>query len=396
MTAGLLLLTACTTFDRDGEDPAGSCEWLPYHFNACAVPLPVDSQDAFLPAGAYFIDTSSPTPTLVDVNDVEPLTEQQLTVEIIEQDEGPELVLLVFQRFTLEQGATLRGWSRDIPSRPLVLASWNQMSINGNIDVRSYQQGDNERPLGAGGDEVFCTVGDSNGTRSLLALGGGGGGGFGANGAGSGRVGAELGGEGGESTPVPQTVRGGCRGGLGVTGNGADGGMYGSGGGAVLLASRMEIVLADATIEAGGAGGEPTPFPLVGGGGGGGSGGFIGFDAPSVIIQSGVTVVSNGGAGAGGRSDAQPTRAQAGADGTLTLEPAAGGVGDSGANGGNGGFRAAPVGIAGVMPTDGSHGTGGGGAGVGFIVTTPGSYLSVDPAAVISPAVVEQLEEQAP
>lgn len=152
--------------------------------------------------------------------------------------------------------------------------------------------------------------------------GGYGGGGFGSPGGAGGTAinsaGTSAGGPGGSPTGNELLIplRGGCSGGPLST-------SYGSGGGAIQLVSRSQIVVSGVVATNGSSAGS------------GGSGGAILFEAP--IIEVTGNVVANGGAGTGGCAFAPPAE-----NGRLDATPAMGGpgcpdtVGGAGGNGGAG------------------------------------------------------------
>jgi hypothetical protein len=143
---------------------------------------------------------------------------------------------------------------------------------------------------------------------------------------------------------------GGCRGGPGAGGATV---VAGSGGGAVYLISEKITVDGVITANGGGGGGGG----MATGGGGGGSGGYVGLDAPEIVLGASSAILARGGGGGGG-GDAGV--GQPGSTG--------GGGGVANGNGGEGG--AGSVGApaqAGSMAATGTAGSGGGGGGAGAI-----------------------------
>lgn len=377
---GMLLLVACTTFDRDGFGEDGPCEWDPIFFYPCAHELP--PSPAALTGGTYFIDTSADEPVL-ETDLGSPVLTDEVTVSIVAQPSGPEAVLMLFRGLTVEGDVELRAWSQvDGPERPLILASWTDMEIFGIIDVSSDSSAD-AFSLGAGGNSAECM--SSNGETGV-DLSGGGGGGFGASGGGGGRVDFGLPASGGSAVDVPSRfARGGCRGGHGTDAFGTRSGVAGHGGGAVIFATQSNLVFGSGAIINAGGGGGGGALGAQSSGGGGGSGGYIGLLAPFVTVQSGVVIAANGGGGGGGM-DANPTMtAQSGDDGQPTEASASGGLGAGGADGGNGGSHLFGIGEPGIAVSVG--GSGGGGGGVGFIVAASELGLTIDPSAQLSPGI---------
>ncbi len=297
------------------------------------------------------------------------LSEQVIGQAII-QPNNVEALLVGVGQLTVAPGVTLRATG----SRALLIAAYDQIVVEGTIDVSSlsrFERGAGTRPESC--DSHAPGVGGT-GTDD------GGGGGAGYQGAG-GRGGdgepagtPGLGGRAGKAVGLPSTVRGGCDGARA----GGFGGRGGAGGGAVLLAARCSIQV-DGVIHAGGGGGAEGIGDRAGGGGG--SGGWIGLDAPVVTVTSGAVLAANGGGGGGGGVNS--SSGTAGENASASATAANGGLPPSG--GGSGG-----VGGAGVVPTGGAGGTGadgggGGGGGVGFVFVR-GTSVGISASSVVSPA----------
>jgi hypothetical protein len=269
---------------------------------------------------------------------------------------------------------------RAVGSRPLAIIAYGKVSLAGGalIDV------------GAGGAGAFtmCPNGPAAGENDNGGGGGGGGGSMGAlggkGGDGNSDGGGSTGGAAGALVPLPAGPRGGCPGAKGGNGD-QDGGEGGSAGGAIYIASAMEIeLLATAAITAGGGGGAGGKQSSLAngdaGGGGGGSGGLIFLEAPTV--RSAGILATNG--GGGGEGSGNGNAGNPGARGPTSTMRADGGKSGSptGTDGGKGG--------AGTMitgdPPPGSPqagGAGGGGGGVGYIrVAAPMQMLG----SMVSPA----------
>lgn len=278
--------------------------------------------------------------------------------------------------FTLSDAGTLRV----VGSLPLVILSWSTITMAGTLDASSKRSGlitgPNVEP-GPGANGPLCTtVGVGSGGQDA---GGGGGGGFrGSGGAGGHGSSNNTGGTGGASIAAPKLVGGGCAGTDGGTSNAR--GRGGAGGGAIQLTAKTAIaVTSTGKIDAGGAGGGGANGD--GGGGGGGSGGYIGLDAPSIMLDAAVLAANGGGGGTGcDNSDKGPQ----GENGKLGTQQALGGMATclNGAAGGSGGAMAPIAGATGSNGTaQGSAGGGGGGG--GFIL----AWGTMSGQAVTSPTI---------
>jgi len=352
--------------DDSGDAPACAA-WQPQHVDPCTLVAPSAGLD-LVATGTYVYDTG--TRMLVDPTGtpVDHASEERAGLVVISADH-----LLV--------GPTSR--LRAIGPRPLLVAAWTTMVIEGHIDASSTTG----QP-GAGATTAVCTT-PSPGESDVGGAAGGGGGGFGAAGGrgGDGDSNQDAGGDGisigaepGAAVALPTTVRAGCPGGAGGEGTIAMRGLGGAGGGAFELVAKDSITVRG-VLHAGGQGG--IGVTNDGGGGGGGSGGYIGLDAP-VITLEGATVAANGGAGAGGGDDGN--LGGLGEDGKASAIVAAGGVGGlpGGTRGGDGGVAGASAG-RGVTITN-TGGGGGGGGGVGMILVWSPSFMGLN--ATISPPVI--------
>ena len=224
-----------------------------------------------------------------------------------------------------------------IGRNPLLIVAWGDIDIEGIIDASSrlgVQEGAGFRPYGEGGS----LHGD---VQAFGYSGGGGGGGFQASGGGGGTAlnGARAGGPAGPPEPPPTRILGGCDGGIGgITGSSpsvwADGGR---GGGAVQLTANGRITISGQVLAngSGGEGGPTLPPASGGGGGGGGSGGYVGLEAPAIIVTG--RLAANGGGGGEGASSS--VAGDHGEDGRADATSATGGdmltaCGTAGAAGG--------------------------------------------------------------
>lgn len=281
----------------------------------------------------------------------------------------------------IDEGATLRATG----PTPLFIIADDRMVIDGVIDVSSSRGNQ-----GAGANFADCIVLDGGEDD---AGGGGGGGGGGFRGAGSGGgladmgnnngAGTGAGGPAGPAVPTPTAIRGGCPGARGGFGELNQSGAGGPGGGAVHLTARNQIDVSGGQLRAGGGGGQGAPDPANAGGGGGGSGGYIGADAPAIVLDDSSIIAANGGAGGGGVGNQGMGDGQNGQNGRDAVEAALGGDGAlNGSRGGNGGFRdSLSGGDAGPQPIAGA---GGGGGGAGYILVF-GTSLPPENGAIISP-----------
>lgn len=241
-------------------------------------------------------------------------------------------------------------------TRPLVIVADDTITISGTLTVASTHAGQ----IGAGADSCASGPGQPG-----QGGGGGAGGSFGTLGGAGGRTAVALGGNAG--LPSTSGVHGGCSGGAGGADGGGNGaGTPGAGGGAVYLLAR-NIVTIDGLVNASGAGGGAAVMLTGGaGGGGGGAGGYIGIDAPQIIVGGRVLAVGGGGGGGGATSElasAQPgseamtcspaTGGAAASNGTASAGSGGDGSVDSSKNGGDGGSTSANA-----VPIGGGGGVG--------------------------------------
>lgn len=346
------VLSAGCTFDppsiNDAGDsgPTGCWNHTPSHFDPCNLENP--SGSLTLDGSDYTYDTT--TGELRDeLNQLIPHQQQEL--------DGYRV--LSVSSFAVEQDTILRV----IGDRPLIVASWDTIDINGEINVTSETE-----EAGAAANPAECgTSAPVEGQNDNGGAAGGGGGAFqgagGDGGNGDGNGGQSNGGMGGTSVMIPTRVRGGCPGANGGQGFGGSPGMGGAGGGAIQLTAQVRVRVRGGEILAGGAGGQGG---LGGdsGGGGGGSGGFIGLDAAKVEVEN-ARLMCNGGGGGEGAGDPPGNDGEPGG-GDASAAPGGSDGADSGSDGGVGGYRDQPNGLPPVNLRNG--GGGGGGGGVGYIL----------------------------
>ena len=343
----------------DGADaPAVCATWHPHHFDPCMIPAPSTGLDL---AGAWTFSTDSGEltgPSSLPAPAGGPLT----------QTDGTMAYIISIQSLTVEPTGSLRV----IGGKPLIVASWGDIAIDGSIDA-----GSTAGQAGAGSSPSECTAtGVGTGVNAAPSGGSGGGGGGGFHGTGgTGGTGDNpaccAGGAGGGAITTPTVVIGGCTGGAsGQAGAGDPGAMTaistgGAGGGAIQLTSMTKVTVSG-TVTSGGEGGGGAPTGSACGGGGGGAGGFVGFDA-AMIDLDGATIAANGGGGGGSApfagtgapgQDGQPSATQA-TGGAMSTCSEAGMLGGAGAT------------LDGASSTNMvvSCGGAGGGGGVGYILT---------------------------
>ena len=351
------------------EEPCA--EWQPQHFEPCELPVSEDGLELLDP-GTYVYNTD--TRTLID----------PAGNEVAHQSTAfSALVVLFAQRVKIGSEATLRA----IGEKPLLVASWSDITVAGAITVSS-EEADGK---GAGADPVECeSVAAESGESDPGGAGGGGGGGFGeVGGSGgdgdsnenAGDDGIGTGGIGGRpalvSIDMPFVPRGGCPGADGGVGAPSKLGLGGPGGGAIQLTALQSIAV-NGMITAAGQGGSGDDQDA--GGGGGGSGGYLGLDAPQVDV-SGATLACNGGGGGGGGDDGN--RGGLGENGSIGMARALGGSGSEpgGTAGARGGSAESPAGES-VVAFD-TGGGGGGGGSVGLIAVWTDTWLDAE--AILSP-----------
>jgi hypothetical protein len=330
----------------DGTPQVSCANWNARHFDACAIPMAPGDLQLGVALSGYTFDTSNGT-LKGKMN-----TSIPVTTMVLPQATGPDAMLLSVRDLELDAGATLTVTG----SRPFVIAVWGTATIGGTIDASATLS-----IAGPGGNNTTeCTDATGNNGASIQPALGGGGGGL----QGSGGRGGNVGGMGGMSIGAPTGVRGGCAGGLGGAGSGTQA-PRGAGGGAVQISARTSITV-DGLINVGGGGGAGGRTGY-GAGGGGGSGGFIGLDAPIVIVTG--TLAANGGAGGGGASDI--ANGNNGGDARTTETPSSAGAGAGSSNVGtcaNGGTGAAAMTLGGQNGGNSLCGGGGGGGAAGFVL----------------------------
>ena len=346
--------------------PAVACDdWLqlPSFFDPCT-DIPVVSDDLILnEVGEYSYDTDLGTLTSPNDNPV-----AHTSVLLASGAEGARVI--VAGAIEVRTLATLRATG----SRPLLIVSWEDISIAGVVDVSSGAE------LGAGANPSVCSAATPGGDDTDGGGGGGGGafGGAGGDGADA-RDGTDAAGGSGATASAVPGFRGGCAGARGGNGQSALGGAAGNGGGAVYLVARKTLTIGGRVLASGeggfGSGGDRS------GGAGGGSGGMIGFEAVTLNLLQDSVIAANGGGGGGGSN--QNTGAP-GQSGLPEAQPAIGGDGEStpAGDGGNGGYSAV---LAGQDGTTSDRGGGGGGGGAGFVLfvtdgkNNTGSLISPQP-----------------
>jgi hypothetical protein len=354
----------------DATDDAPLCEsWQAHHFAPCAIPPPTDGLTLTMANSPYTYTTT--TGELTDKNGAVAVTDTVIT-----QTGGTMAALISVSSMTIETGARLDV----VGDKPLIIASWGTIAIDGILDAGSRTTG--PRVGAGGGPAELCTgaqlakPGDDE-TTTGGGSGGGGGGGF--QGAGGGGGPGDSGGEnpggagGGAVAAFPQIVRGGCSGAVsgkaGPDSSSADPDARsagGGGGGAVQLTARTGITVNDtARLTAGGAGGGGSPDAAACGGGGGGAGGYVGLVSPLVIFSGAPILAANGGGGGGSALFANP--GDPGDDAGASVTSAIGGAASSCSVQGGGGAAGATLLGATAAQTQVTCGGGAGGGGAGFI-----------------------------
>jgi hypothetical protein len=365
------------------DAPADCLSWNAKNFDPCAIGSPMPDPGMTSAGSPYTYDTTDGGGVLTDKVGTTIFTSPATTM----QTDSTVVAVMNVESFVMPPNVELHV----VGSKPLIIASWSMLEVGGTIDAGSYTaetdgvtHADTTIRAGAGSDPAGCnTAFGSPGTDHPSTTGGSGGGGGGAH-AGAGGAGAIgdsnvaiLGGPGGTAITTPNVIRGGCRGGAsGKAGAGAQAPATsasvanpGSGGGAIQLAARQALrVPGSGIVNAGGGGGGGAPQGTACGGGGGGSGGYIGLDAPTVVING--TIAANG--GGGGASSPFAGFGVLGENALMGAAAAQGGTHHVG--GGSTCGLAGAVGGAGAT-TAGSTATGmdscgggAGGGGVGFVL----------------------------
>ena len=321
---------------------------------------------------------------------------------VVQQSDNSMVAVLNVEDLVVEPGAVLNV----IGDKPLIIASWGTIVVNGTIDAGSstYETSavthvDGPLRTGAGANRTANCSGLTGqpGTTAQNTGGSGGGGGGGYHGGGGdGTTGDTVqvaGGPGGlKMAQAPTVIRGGCAGGgsgtAGATGwqapaTAATFAAGGAGGGAIELAAMTSIsVPTGALVNAGGAAGGGAPQGSAVGGGGGGSGGYLRIEAPMIALSG--TLSANGGGGGG--SSPYAFEGHQGVNAT-TATQAAGGVAYGGGNCGLPGAAGSVGGMFDGPDATGNDacGGGGGGGGAGFIFVATSTLTGSG--AVISPTV---------
>lgn len=342
----------------DADVDCASWSYQPAHFDPCALPAPTAGLS--LGPGLWTYDTNSGALT-------DPRFDASFPPSVlVTPADGPEVRIVSASFVDVQSGAILRATGQ----RPLVIVSWSDLAVAGEIDLSSTLASS-----GAGANPTACPeLALQHGADSPEGAGGGGGGGFGSIGGagGPGDGGVTAAGAAGAAVPVPDALRGGCPGGRGGNSLAGPGG---SGGGALHLAARDAITI-DGILNAGGSGGGASSGDRSGGSGAG-SGGLIDLQASTVRLGTSAVVACNGGGGGGGSDGGI---AIVGSDALADALAALGGAGQGmGAAGGDGAFAqtdALPGATAG-------RGGGGGGGGTGYIVVRAATFD--DGGAMISP-----------
>jgi len=349
--------------------------WAPRHFRPCEIGGP-EPELVISINGTYNTNTG----TLTDGDG-----SHGLPGTVIDQA-GTSARVLSVQGFRINSGARLVV----VGAMPLIVASWTDITIEGELDASSLLGGRS----GAGWSSGSCGDG-ARGEDGASGTGGGGGGGFGGRGGnggqGDGNGTERNGGAGGAALGAPPAiVRGGCA--------GADSGAHtdtsrpysarvgtgGAGGGAVQLTARDRVQVSGRML-AGGAGGMGGFMSSAAGGGGGGSGGYIGLEGAQVVV-TGVLAANGGGGGEGCiLSTAGANGANGGPDRTRATGGDGPGTGATGGGAGGAGSTLAGADVPGIE----NGGGGGGGGGAGFVliwsVDYTGSSAVISPDAIITP-----------
>lgn len=325
----------------EGAEGCTTWSFMPKDFDPCAIAAPMEPPSLF--TGIYIIDSD----TGMMRGSGGPF---QLAYKAVNG-----VGVVSFTQLVLQANVSLRGEGM----KPLVIASWSSMQIDGSIDVSS-----NLTNIGAGANPAACgTSFGGNGMPIASGDGGGGGGGFGglAGTGGNGNNVASTGGAAGLTRGLPSTIEGGCRGGNAPVGDGGNPGDAGSGGGGITLVAKDTLAIAG-TVHAGGAGGTGGAQSQTGGGGGG-SGGMIRIEAAMLVLSATTVLAANGGQGGGGCDGAAAGNGASGVAGAV--EATQDNNQGAGTDGGGGGYRDRPTGNNASQSSDGG---GGGGGGVGYIV----------------------------
>jgi hypothetical protein len=282
------------------------------------------------------------------------------------------LCVIAARSITITQAIDTKG------NRPIVFLAQGDllMTAGGVLDLID----------GAGSNDGICP-GTQRGTDDSQFASGGAGGSFDTLGAPGGRSGggSVLSGQ-PTQVPQPSTLRGGCRGGRGgdLTTQPSSGGAGGTSGGAVYLIAGGTLTI-QGTINASGTGGGGGG--LRAGGGGGGSGGYLGLDAPRVVLESAKLLANGGGGGGGANATTMGTKGGTANPASSFPYEASGGGGGASAGGDGGHGAESGSGAAPGMDTGSNGAGGGGGGGGGYIRIFSGDIQRTG--ADITPAAVE-------
>lgn len=384
--------------EPDAPDAPAACAlWHPQHFQPCMIGTPKPALTITQSGSPWTYNTSSQGGVLTDNAGV-----VLMSTVVVTQADNSLVAVLGVDSLAVQAGATLLVTG----DKPLLIASWGTITINGRIDAGSVTTEinntagahiDGPSRSGAGANapgRCGGMIGSAGANaQSGGGSGGGGGGGFRGDG-GNGTVGDTVmvaGGSGGARVAQPpMVIRGGCNGGPSGSAGASTGlltpataasvSVGGAGGGAIELAAKTSITISG-SINAGGGGGAGAPQGSAVGGGGGGSGGYVGLDAPMIAITAG-TISANGGGGGGSSPYAGNGNQGGNAD---TAGQAPGGVMFGGGNCGLAG-SAGSVGSTFDAPDatgSDSCGGGGGGGGAGFIFLFTSGLSTANPS--ISP-----------
>jgi hypothetical protein len=340
---------------KEPDGPPGCDEWPspPTHFDPCDLPAPSPALNLEM-AGTYTYNTDEGT--------LRDPAGSEIAHASIELPGNPVVRAISVNSLQVAGVARLRA----VGSKPLLVASWSSIIVQGAIDVSSNSE------IGAGASTGECEAAEEGGQGNEGGGGGGGGGFQGRGGKGGNGFGSSNGGDLGESVDTPTEVRGGCAGARGGLGNSDGGpGEGGAGGGALQLTARVRIDV-QGELHAGGAGGQSgCNGGTRSGGGGGGSGGLLDIEAPTIAFGSSARVAANGGGGGEGCQGSESPPGEAGQASDARAQGASGGS-PTGGDGGDGSAR------ANLEGTDGGNGGsnivgdrgsgGGGGAGAGYII----------------------------
>lgn len=306
--------------------------------------------------------------------------------------DGTALRVFVVHNFTLDGALTFPPLGAEVRYRPAIaVVATGSIAVRGPIDLSADGSipGPGGHVAGNTSDMTSCAGQDIYASPPTASRGGSGGGASTAGGNG-GETSGTTAPQGGAARTALDPLDGGCFG--GSVFHTTDGTMVaggGSGGGALQLASRVEIQISSAgRIDASGGGGAPA---LRMGGGGGGAGGIVLLEAPQIILNGAAVVVSTKGGGGAGGSGAM--LGGPGGDGGVEPAAARGGSSPVQASGGPGASDGPAQGGAYYQSSTGGGGGGGGGAaGVTAAFTTVGAIAPQNGAAIRGAQMVARLQ----